>query len=85
MEECVHWTMARNPTGQSLNPVALSQPQEASVSKCLHGSIPATSPTSLSYGTSTPDMHLSMADSHTIGISTSRGLKIQLDIICTAS
>lgn len=73
--------MARNQTGQTLNPVALSQPQGASGSKCLHGSIPDISHTSLSFGTSTPYMHLSMADSHTIGISTSYGLKIQLSII----
>ena len=78
MEECVHWTMTRNPTGQTLNPVALSQPYDASVLKCLGGSIPDISHTSLSFGTSTPYMHLSMADSHIIGISTSCGLKMQL-------
>ena len=70
--------MTRNPTGQTLNPVALSQPHDTSVLKCLGGSIPDISHTSFSFGTSTPYMHLSMADSHIIGISTSCGLKMQL-------
>jgi hypothetical protein len=60
-EECVSWTKARNPTGQTPNSIGLSQTHGASVSKGLDGS--ATSHTSLSFSTSTPYMHFSIRDS----------------------
>lgn len=56
------WTEARNPAGQTTNPVALPQTHGASVSKRLDGPIPATSHTSLSLVSSTLYTQLPMRD-----------------------
>ena len=73
------WTKAGNPAGQTLHPVALSQTQGDSVSKGLDGPIPETSHTSLSLVTCTLSICSSPCQvSHSLGISTSCGLKMQL-------
>ena len=56
------WTKARKTAGQTPNPIALSQTHWTSIAKGIDGTLPVTSHTSLSLGTSSPCKHLSMAD-----------------------
>ena len=56
------WTKIRHTAGQTPNPKALSQTHWTSVSKGLDGPTPVSSHTSLNLGTSSPCMHISMAD-----------------------
>ena len=77
-EVCVHCER-RNPPGQTTNPIALSQTCRASVSKGLDGPIPETSHTSFSLVTCTLSICSSPCQvSHSLGISTSYGLTMQL-------